>query len=227
METGALQARHPFAERARLARLLGPLSGMGYVGLTATAAIVGDPNRFAPGIGPHQAADTIAVALLENQETLRLSAYLMLGGVVFLFFLLACLREALRRGERPNELAASVAFAGGLVVGALSLVGASIAIAASELPSGDPLVAKTLLAYGWDFYAVLAAPAIAAVGATAIGTLRGTSLPRWFGWFSVGVAVLLVGLLVGRTAGLGVIVFVGWAGVASIALLRRHELERP
>jgi len=115
---------------------------------------------------------------------------------------------------------ASVTSGAGVVVGALSLVGARIAIAASELPSGDPVVAKTLFVYGWDYYTVVAAPATAAVVATAIGVLRGAALPRWFGWFSLVVAALLVGLLVGRTAGLGTMAFLLWALVASIAMLR-------
>jgi len=227
METGALQVRRQLAERAQLAALLGPLSGLGYVAFAASAAVVGDPNRFAPGIGPHRSAEDIAAALRANEQTIRMSAYLMLASVVLLLVFLACLREALRRGERPSEVAASLAYGAGLVVAALSLVGASIAVAASELQAGDPLVGKTLFAYGWDYFTVLAAPAIAAAGGAGIATIGGAGLPHWFGWFSTGAAALLVGLLVGRTAGLGAMAFVGWTAVASIALLPWWTHARP
>lgn len=206
---------------------LAPLSGLAFVVLTGVAGIVGDPSRFGPGIRPEQPAEAVAGALAENREALRASAYLTLGGVLFLFFFLAYLRAAVRRRpDRDGDLLASVSFGAGLVVAALHLVGASIALAAGELGATDPVVAQTLLAYGWDYYTVVAAPATAAVAATAIATFRGADLPRWFGWFSAVVAVALVVLLAGRTAGLGTLAFLVWTGVASLALWLRPP-ERP
>jgi len=202
----------------RVREAFGPLTGLAFVVLTAAAGVVGDPNRFEPGIGPSESATVIATALIENRDAARTSAYLTLGGTVFLFFFLGYLREALRRAEAGADGLASVAFGAGLVVAALNLVGASVAIAVSELPSNDPVVAKTLLTYGWDYYAVLAAPATAVVAATAIVVLRGASLPRWFGWFSALTGAALVLLLIGRTAGLGTIAFLVWALTASVAL---------
>lgn len=197
--------------------LLAPLTGIAFVALTGAAAIVGDPNRFSPGIGPHQSGEVIAYALIENHDAARTSAYLKLGGAVFVFFFLGYLRDALRRPDGRGPLA-SVAFGAGVCIAALDLVGASILIGASDPAGADAAVAKTLLTYGWDYYTVIAAPATAMVAATAIATLTGAPLPRWFGWFSVVVGALLVGLLIGRTAGVGMLAFLAWALVASIAV---------
>ena len=99
------------------------------------------------------------------------------------------------------------------------LVSAGFTLAGSVSDYGrDPQVARTLVVLQWDWIMVVAAPLAALVGGTAVVSLRFGALPKWLGWISVVVTVLLV---IPPISYFGFLAFIIWSVFVSVVLLTR------
>jgi hypothetical protein len=155
---------------------------------------------------------------------------LVAGGIVFgfgvLFFLwmLASLRSALLAGEGGSGPLAALCFGSG--------VATSVCLMALYLPHAqagfdhanisDSSI-DALVHVGDSFFAGVELFSIPLLLATGLATLRHGPLPRWYGWLSLAVALLLAVPPVGWLG-----VYLGlplWVVLSSVLLFRQGAVE--
>lgn len=184
---------------ARVDRL-GPLAGIVAVALFVLGVVMLESGTNTPG---EDATPAEYLAYYQNDESGILwgGVVFQLGAVFFLWFL-GALRARLVAAEGPLARLTATAFAGGIAAAtcALLLPSADMAGALSE----DQLTPDAAIVFnnlGDAFF--LGAEFAAAVLAAATGlVILGTRvLPRWLGWFSLLLALLLL------------VAPVGWAGL--------------
>jgi hypothetical protein len=125
----------------------------------------------------------------------------MVGCLAFLVFAIV-LRDRLAEAEGGSRLYTNIAFVGAVAVGAFGLLlpGSEIAAAiSSDDISASTAAALSTLSDGFFVAAELAA--ILLMLGTGVIALRTALLPKWWGWFSFLLAVVL---LIGP---------IGWAGL--------------
>lgn len=165
----------------------GPLSGIAAVVLW----VVGFLLFVSSKVDGAEGAAEILAGYEEDDTLIWVSAWLfVLGCALFLWFL-GTLRNRLLAGEGVPGYLAPIAFAGGIAT-TVFLMG---------LPSGDlagvladdlePAAAQALHELGTAFFVGAEFSALVLVLATGLIALRTGALPRWFGWVSVALALLL------------------------------------
>jgi hypothetical protein len=126
----------------------------------------------------------------DNQDSLKVGSYL--SGVALIPFLwfLGTLFGRLRRAEGSAGRVSGIALVGGVVTGAIAMVGSAINSYGALHPAnsaGAFLVASAVLGYVSFAVAVF-------VGATSVVVLRTKILPSWFGWAGGAITIIwLVG----------------------------------
>ena len=148
--------------------------------------------------------DTAAlVAWVEKNDTSLIAGAVIFGlGVVLFLWMLGSLRSALYAAEGGTGRLATIAFAGGVAT-AISMMFTYLphAQAAFDVDDTSETSTDALVHMGDAFFGGVELFAIPLTAATALAVLRFGALPRWFAWFSLALALVLV------------IVPIGWLGV--------------
>lgn len=168
---------------------------------------------------------------VEHAEGIRGSTYGLVVATVFYLALLAGLRSRIERAGAG--VFAAIAFGAGLLLAGLSAI-ASITnlMLASQAGGMGEGVVRSFYGYATFYLPVATGVTFALAASVAIAALRNDALPRWAGLASVGLAAYLAleSLTVYGTSGafepggtinaIGVVVFMIWSVVVSVALLR-------
>jgi hypothetical protein len=128
----------------------------------------------------------------DNDTQNIVGVILMAISAVLLLFYAGWLRGFLRSPERPDDDLPNVAFA------ALTVLSAGLAVAATlhlalvdTVGDVDPVVTNTLNAIDYDFFIPFVVGMAGLLIATGVSTLRGAALPRWLGWVTIVLAVVM------------------------------------
>ena len=138
--------------------------------------------------------DTAAfVAWVEQNDSAILAGAITFAfGVLLFLWMLGSLRDAIARAEGGTGRLASLAFGAGIAVSvALVFTYLPHAQAAFDHANTSETSVDALVRVGDAFFFGAGLFAIPMLVATALATLRLGVLPRWLGWFSLGVAVIL------------------------------------
>lgn len=184
--------------------------------LSVVAASLADPYRSGFTPDPGDSSDSIATAMTEIRDDVRLGVLLGAIGAFFLIWFVAYLRAYLQSFEGGEGWMSSVVFGGGLVATTLLLVSDSVALAATETAAyaQDPVIAKVFLTHGWNYFYVVSPPLMALVAAASLIGLRYQALPRWLS--ILGLVMLVLPFLTG--AGLGAMLGLLWILLTSVVL---------
>jgi hypothetical protein len=192
-----------------LARLA-PLTGLaavllGVLGVILFQTWADEPATDAP-------AAELAAWMNGNEDAIFCSTWVcLLAGVAFLWFL-GSLRSVIRRVEGAPGRVSAIATGSGILAVAMFFCSFSGLMAGSTAVMVDdrvvsPGLAEALYVYGYNgFFLLIELAAGALVLATAIVVLRGTGLPKWYGWLG-----LLYGLWL-------LILPIGWIGFIGFPL---------
>ena len=188
-------------------RRLGAAGGIFYVVLTLLGNDVIGGTR--PGIG-------LLVELL---------------GLVFFAFFLGSLWACLRSAEGEGGWLSAAAFGGGLLALAVKLASVAPVLAVRASEGMDPGIAKALIAMNGASFDITFLPLGVMLLSTAIVAVRTGALPKWLGWASAVVALVLLGALSVAVvspsppewAFLAMLPFALWTVATSIALIRRAK----
>lgn len=204
---------------ARRWEALAPLTGIAAVLLFAAAFVVHDvigdtPNADAP-------ASTFASYYEEHDGNIWLTSILISLAIFFLFWFIGVLRGAVHAAEGGVGRLAATAHAGGIATAVLILasIGTQVsgAILVSERDVGlapDSAVAYWFIGDGLFVAAFYGAAVM--VAATGLAVLRTGALPRWLGWVSLLIALVLLVPWINWAA--FIFVFPLWVIVVSVLL---------
>jgi len=201
----------------------GALAGVVFVVLAVVGALIaGTPPKVSdPDL-------KIVKYTKDNQDALRIGAYLAGLGIVFFMFFLGVVWTRLRRAEGGSGRLAGTAAMAGVVAITIAAVGSGIA-AYGALHPAESAGTYRLSAV---VFGILSFAALVFVEATSIVIMRTKFLPAWLGWIGTLVAVLwLVGGAAVSTENdtIFVIAFVAflawalWLIVVSVMLFRTSE----
>jgi len=181
--------------RVRRWETLAPLTGVAAVLLFIAGFIVHDvvgdtPDTNAP-------ASEFSRYYQEEDGSIWFGSILISFAIVFFFWFVGTLRAALQAAEGTVGRLANTAFAGGIAVGVLvaaavgTQVSAAILVGERDAPI-DPESAVTYWFMGDGIFLASFYGAAVLLGATGLVALRSGVFPRWFGWLTLAVAVVLV-----------------------------------
>lgn len=167
--------------------------------------------------------DTAAfVAWVETNDTAIITGAIVFGfGVILFLWMLGSLRAALFAAEGGTGRLSTLAFGSGVAT-AVSMLFTVLphAQAAFDADDTSDTSIDALVHMGDAFFGGVELFAIPMLVATALVILRFGALPRWLGWFSLALALLLVIVPIGW---LGVIAGLPlWTLVVSVLLFRQH-----
>ena len=201
----------------------GALAGVVFVVLVVIGALIGgSPPK------PSDSADKIMKYFQDNQDNLKVGAYLNGVALIPLLWFLATLFGRLRRAEGGAGRVSGIALTGGVVAVAIAMVGNGFGAYSAlhpEASAGTFQISSVLLGYAAFAIAVL-------VAATSIVVLRTNLLPPWLGYAGEALAVawLIAAASVSTESSaiftIGFIVFLAWAVwlvVLSVLLYRTSE----
>lgn len=181
--------------RTRRWETLAPLTGIAAVVLFIAGFIVHDvigdtPDADAP-------ASDFARYYQEEDGSIWFASILISFAVVFFFWFVGTLRAVLHAAEGAVGRLANTAFAGGIATAVLGLASIGTQVSAAILVSerDAPIAPETAVAYWFMGDGVFLAAfygAAVLLGATGFVVLRSGVLPRWFGWVTLAVALVLV-----------------------------------
>jgi hypothetical protein len=182
---------------ARLAPLTGVLAILlGILGEVLFQTWGDEPASDAP-------AAELAAWMNGKEDAIFCSTWVwLLAGLAFLWFL-GSLRSVLRRVEGAQGRVSAIATGGGIVAVAMFFGSFSGLMAGSTAVMVDdrvvsPALAESLYVYGYNgFFLLIELAAGVVVLATAIVTLRGTGLPKWYGWLGLLYGIWLLILPIG------------------------------
>ena len=145
----------------------------------------------------------------------------------FVLFASGLRSRILRREREPSTLAA-IAWAGGVGCAVLVLAGNAVSRATAFSAGDDAFhldsdTQRIFESAGFLLFVTAAFAAILLVAAVAAATLRYDVLPRWLGWTSVVVAILLPTAI----AFVGFLVLLVWVLAAGITLIVRADTVAP
>jgi hypothetical protein len=141
---------------------------------------------------------------------------LAIGVVAFSFFV-ASLRRRLARTEDDSLLATAVTAGGAIYVTGL-LVMAALQVALIDAANNRMIgAAQTLNVLSNDLWVPVVAGLSVLTLASGVTALRGTALPTWLGWASVGLGILA---LAGPVGGIAFLLAPVWTLVVGIVLMR-------
>ena len=158
----------------RLSRFA-PLSGL-------AAAVLIVAGIFLVGSGRYPPPNEVEIAAMTGSESSTpVGRYVGALSVFLLIWFAGSLRSALRQHEEEPGRLSAVAFAGGIVTGAV------LAVAFAISPSGiSPSGAAALYSLRSQLLGEALPLGLAIlVGAAGVVSLRSAAFPAWFGWFSV------------------------------------------
>jgi hypothetical protein len=183
------------ATRIRRWETFAPLTGIAAVVLFIAAFIVHDvigdtPEADAP-------ASVFARYYQEEDGSIWGAGILFSFAAIFFFWFVGTLRAALHAAEGAVGRLAATAFAGGIATAVLLLAAIGTQVSAAILVSDRdaPIAPETAVAYWFMGDGVFLASfygAAVLLLATSLVVLRSGVLPRWFGWVTLAVALVLV-----------------------------------
>jgi hypothetical protein len=183
------------APRIRRWETFAPLTGIAAVVLFIAAFIVHDvigdtPEADAP-------ASVFARYYQEEDGSIWGAGILFSFAAIFFFWFVGTLRAALHAAEGAVGRLAATAFAGGIATAVLLLAAIGTQVSAAILVSDRdaPIAPETAVAYWFMGDGVFLASfygAAVLLLATSLVVLRSGVLPRWFGWVTLAVALVLV-----------------------------------
>lgn len=180
---------------------LAPLTGLAAILLGVLGGILfhtwaDEPSTDAP-------AAELAAWMNGNEEAIFCATWVwLLAGLAFLWFL-GSLRSMLRRVEGAPGRVSAIATGGGIVAVVMFMASFSGLMAGATAVMVDdrvvsPELAEALYVYGYNgFFLMIEVAAGVLVLATAIVALRGTGLPKWYGWLGLLYGIWLLILPVG------------------------------
>lgn len=215
----------PAIRRAR-SDVLAPLTGVAAVALFLAGALVHDVIGDTPdGDAP---ATQFARYYQEEDGSIWWASLLIFIGLAFFLWFVGTLRAALHEAEGGVGRLATTAQAGGVAVATLIFAGFGTQVSAAILVSDRdlPIDPEVAVAFWWvgdglivgAFYAT--AVLLAASGFVFLRS--GTLVPRWLGWATLALALLL---LVPWVNWIGFFVFAAWVVVVSVLLWRKASAE--
>ena len=180
-----------------------PLTGIAAVVLFIAAFVVHDVIGDTPD-GDAPALD-FARYYQEEDGSIWGASILISFAIVFFFWFLGTLRAALRAAEGGLGRLATTAHAGGIATAVLAVASIGTQVSAAILVSerDAPIAPQTAITYwfmGDGLFLGAFSGAAVLLGATGFVVLRHGALPRWFGWVTLVLALLLL------------IPWIGWAG---------------
>jgi hypothetical protein len=116
-----------------------------------------------------------------NRASALLAAYLLGFGATTLLFYLGALRQLLGRDQEFQGLA-DVAFAAGVAVVSVVVVGSGVLAVLAFRPDTTPAVARVLYDANGLLIAFVSFPAAAFLASASAVTIRSGVLPSWLGW---------------------------------------------
>jgi hypothetical protein len=181
-------------------------------------------------------ADEIARTCTSSPQAIDVTMSLLgvLGFLGFLFFF-GSLWSVLRRAEGEAGWLSASAFGGGVTSIAVLLAGGVGSIAAhyNACDGIDLQLWQTLHDMGSASFYTSFFPLAVLLGASAVVIIRFGTLPRWLGWMTAALAVLMLyGGMAGtiylrEDAGLPYLLFELWIVITSIAMMRRERAALP
>lgn len=192
---------------------------------------------------PHFDASSHSVAsyYLKHRSALVTSGVIVIfsAGVVFVWFV-AHLRHVLQRAEAGGEAFSPIVFGAGVTLAAVSVVSIvpNQVLAFRAVGAGDPGVISALYDMNHLFGGFRAITLGLFVLATSLAMIRRVLLASWLGWFGLVVVAVNwvsgVERFYGRNYSSGwaaltlvaLLSFTAWILVASLAMLRRPEVNR-
>ncbi len=173
---------------------LAPASGLVFVALLIVqGALSGPPPRA------DDPTSKIMTYFTDHRGGILAGWYLVGLGVVFFFWFLGSLRNALARAEGGTGRLSAIAFGGGVALAAIALAsgGANAALAYKVAGEGNAAVVRALFDFqnlAGNVFAWF--PAAAMIIATSVVMIRTSSSSKWLGW-----AGLLAGTFLALVAG--------------------------
>lgn len=149
-------------------------------------------------------------------------------GLAALMWFLSCLRDRFVRDEEGTHSASSLAFAAGIGM-VLLMFGATAPTFSGAIHANDEgrvlsaAAAETLFTLGDGFVTAAEFSWLVFMTATAVLILRHGALPRWIGWLSIALAVVLAVPPIGWAA----LLFASpiWIAIVSLLLYLRARAE--
>ena len=216
-------------------RLASAVSGVVFVVLIVLSFIFGpgDPPGF------KDSTETIAAYVTDNRTEFQAAMAFTIAASPFLLLFVAGLVRTLRPSEeRGPAMLAAVAFAGGILIVALAMVGLGLQWTAAHAAGLPPELVRALWEAGIiAFVTMLGVGFVALAGATAGVVHAGGGLPRWLGVASGAVAIYTfavaiiasfteTGAFAATDGALGEIAFTAflvWVLLVSIVLYRGRD----
>ena len=201
-----------------------PATGILYVALFVIAFVI-------TGDGPGDSDEEILSYYADsgNRATDIAAFFLIAAGVLLFLWFLVTLRSRLRSAEEEPKTLSVLAFAGGLTSAALLLAADALFAAVSGTVEFtdefrvDPNTARLVGSVGYLLFVGSTMAAAVLVAATSTIALKGTVLPKWFGWVGfVAALALLVAIFF-----FPIFVLWAWVLVMSVLLLLRAPVTQP
>lgn len=209
-----------------------PLWWGGLAGVVAVVAFSASSTLLRHSPSTDQPTHDITVWFSGHRTSGLAAAYLLGLGATALLFFLGALCRLLRRDDQLDA-AASVAFAGGIGLALMVLLGGALVAVLAFRPDTTAPVARALYDANGLVVSFAAFPTAALVSASSVVALRTRVLPGWLGGAGLGVAALqLVGAASFQQSGLfmpqgdagalqgAVGAFVVWLLATSIVMVR-------
>jgi hypothetical protein len=196
----------------RLSRLA-PLTGVVFAVLVVVAIVTG-------GETPDANASPAKVIAYYGTHRSEVETSSILFALAFLFVVLfaGALRSYMRRTPAAEGLA-SIVLAGGVLMAAGVLIGTSVEYGlAHNLNQLTPATAQTMNVLGNEIFLPVIGGAFLFAIAGGLAILRGVHLPRWLGWVSI---VLAIVVLIPPLSFPALGVFAIWSVIVSILIYRR------
>ena len=202
-----------------------PLMGVLAVVLWIIAVIVSET-----GNNPADDAPGVVIAAWMHSDSTRIllaATFLGVGSAAFIWFL-GSLAERFR-ADGEGRLATVVVASGAAAVTMFTCIMAPTAAGSLAFENLDrslsPQAAETLMVLSDGFFVVAEFIAVGFAAAAGLAIIRGTTLPSWFGWITILLAVVLV---VGPVGWAGLIFGIPlWTLITSIWLFARGDDEQP
>ncbi len=176
-----------------------PLAGVAAVILWVIGVVISESGD-APT--DDESAQGVLNYFTEDESQIMAGEITFAIGVLFFIWFLGSLRSHLFAHE-PSGHYTALAYGSGLLASVAMLIGAAVLIQPSFLDDGDlsAEAAQALAQVSDAMFGVVELTLVVTLLATAIVILRTRALPRWLGWASLALAVLLL------------IIPIGWIGV--------------
>lgn len=196
---------------------LAPWTGIAFVVLVVLGAVTA-------GSAPSAAASGTKVIAFysDHRSAVHTSAVLLTLAFIALLLFAGVLRVFLR--QRGSDGLAATLLAGAAILTVGQAISASLSWALSDTPSAlSPDAAQALNVAANDLVLVSAAGWFIFAVTAWVVVLRYGGLPKWMGWVSLVIAVLVVS----PAEFIAFLLFVGWIAVAAVLMIVRSPKPTP